>query len=263
MKIAFWGSMHGQPGTTSNLMASSIYMCAHYQKRVAVLQTHISMNNLSFPLAGISDGNDSFRDSGIDVIMRDIKSKPLTESVIKTDCISRLGGQYSLFLGTGNRDRDSFEKDMEMYFNAIVKEIDRYNDYVYIDVSSGYGELSKKIVSQADILVVNLSQNRRVIEEYFDSPFEHKNTYFVIGSYDPDSRYSIHQLGRIYPQLKRRTYCTLRNSGYMDAQNDGQAVDFFLKNMDCMPYSTNYEFMQSVADFTTILKERGDAYEGD
>lgn len=259
MKYVFWGSMHGQPGTTSNALAVSIYSCAAYQHKVAILQSHFSMNNLSYPLIGVSEGTGSFRDTGIDALLRDYKSKPLTEDVIRSDCMSMLSKQYSLFSGTGNRNEEAFEKEMLVYFNAITDEIEKYNDSVFIDIASGYSKLSKKIAMDADVLIVNLSQNRHVIEEYFDNEIKHDNIVYLFGNYNCNSKYNIHNLTRLYPQLKHKCYCIYYNVDFMDAQNDGKMIEYMIKNINCPEYSASYDFMQSVKSISDMLKGKGDA----
>lgn len=258
MKIGFWGSMHGQTGMTSNIMAASILMCAKYQRKTAVLQTHFSMNNLSYPLIGVMDGSESFRDTGIDALLRDYKSRPLTEEIILSDSVSLLGKQYSLFLGTANRNKDFYEKEMLASFNAIVDEIEKYNDYVFIDISSGYGKLSKKIAQHTDVLVINLSQNKQVIEGCIEDYPEHDNIMFVFGNYDCNSKYNIRNLTKLYPELKHKCYCVYHNAGFMDAQNEGKTTEFIMKNRDCSELSDNYDFIYSVQEIIEELKRKGD-----
>lgn len=258
MKIGFWGSMHGQPGTTSNMMAASILMCACFQQKTAVLQTHFSMNNLSYPLIGVPDGAESFRDTGIDALLRDYKSRPLTEEVVLSDCVSLMSRQYSLFLGTVNRNKDFYEKEMQLSFNSIVDEIEKYNKYVFIDISSGYGKLSRKIAEHTDVLIINLSQNKHVIEEYFEEPIEHNNIIYVFGNYDCNSKYNIRNLTKLYPKLKHNCYCIYHNAGFMDAQNEGQTIEYVLKNRNCAELSDNYDFINSVQEIINTLKRRGD-----
>lgn len=258
LKIAYWGSMHGQPGATSNLLATSIYMCAAMKARVAVLQSHFSMNNLSYPLIGLSDGIATFRDTGIDALLRDYKSRPLTEDVIISDGMSLLSRQYSLFSGTGNRNKDTYEKEMLMCFNSITEEIAKYNDYVFIDISSGYSRLSQKIVKDADILVINMSQNRQVINEYINEPIEHDNIIYLFGNYNKNSKYNLKNLSRMYPAFRKNSYSIFYNVDFQDAQNDGKTIEFMLKNLNCSELSVNYDFMQSVKMLSEEIKRRGD-----
>lgn len=258
MKIGFWSCMHGQSGATSSMIATSIYMCAMKQKKVGALQTHFSLNNLGYPLLGITEGAESFRDSGIDALLRDVKSKPLTNDIVLSDCVSLLSKQYSLFLGTGSRNKDAFEKDMRLSLNKIMNEIEQYNDYVFIDIASGYSSLSKSVAKHMDLLIVNLSQNRYVIEEYMDNPIEGKDIIYLFGNYKSDSTYNIKNLTRLYPELKKKSYCIYYNADFMDAMNDGKAVGFLLKNMSCDDLSAQYDFVQSVKSLVDAIKEKRD-----
>lgn len=262
MKIGYWSCMHGQSGATSSMIATSVCMCAMKQKKVGVLQTHFSLNNLGFPLLGITDGTESFRDSGIDALLRDVKSKPLTNEIVLSDCVSLLSKQYSLFLGTGSRNKDAYEKDMRLSFNKITSEVDQYNDFVFVDIASGYSSLSKIVAKQMDLLVVNLSQNRHVIEEYLDNQIEGKDIIYLFGNYKADSKYNIKNLARMYPEFRKKSYCIYYNADYMDALNDGKVISYLLKNKDADELSAQYDFIKSVESVVDVIKEKRDELAG-
>ncbi len=261
MKIGFWSSLHGQARTTSNMIAASVLMCARHKKKVAVMQTHFELNNLSYPLIGVADGDEDFRDTGIDALVRDYKSRPLSESIILSDSISQLSRQYNIFLGTGNRNRDAFEGNMEITFCAIADEVDKYHDFTFIDIASGRSRASLKAIANCDVLIVNVCQNRFVLDEYFAEPINHESILYAFGNYSFDSGYNGAALRKIYPQIKGKCYCVPYNPAYMDAQNNGKMMPFILQNMNCTKDSSNYPFIRYATRLVDELWERGEQVE--
>lgn len=260
MKIAFWSNVHGQAGITSNAIAISI-LSAIEKHTVALLQSHFTLNNLSLPLLGLDIIPESFRDSGIDALIRDIKSKPLSKDTVVTDAISvpGLNRRYNLYVGTGKMNEKDYEREMINMQEPIYNSLAEFHDYVFVDVRSGYRDLSKQILDTSNLVVVCLDQNTHVIDRYFENPIEADNICYIIGNYDKDSKYNLRNLIKKYPQLKKKTAVIAHNSEFMDSQNDGTTVQFMLKNYNCKAESSNYEFMQSVYSCMKLLgiKERG------
>lgn len=254
MKIAFWSNVHGQTGSTSNAIAISL-MAAIENQQVALLQSHFTLNNLSQPLIGMDLSRDTFRDTGLDALIRDLKSGPLSKEIVYTDGISvpGLSRRYNLYIGTGKKNEADYERELLLAHGPVFEAVAKCHDYVFLDVRSGYREVSQSILESADKVVVCLDQNTHVIDRYFRNPVDAENVYYIIGNYDSDSKYNVANLSKRYPQLKKRTGVICHNSEYMDSQNDGQAVQFMLKNYQCPHGSNNYDFIRSVRSCMRLL----------
>lgn len=259
MKISFWSPVHGQTGNTSNMVAVSIMACILQQKKVAVMQSHFSMNNLSQSLIGTAGEGGQFMDRGIDALMRDFKARPLTEEIILSDSLSLLNRQYNLFAGTGKLNRDTFETELMKSFNPIVKKINTCHDMVFVDVNSGYSKCSQKILSASDLIVVNLSQNKSMVEKYINNCLDHPNIIYLFGNYNYHSKYNIKNFRRMHPLLKTATCCNIYyNSEYLDAINDGKTIEYIMKNQSVSDTSDNYDFIRSVKNVVATIIKRGE-----
>lgn len=254
MKIAFWSNIHGQTGATSNMLASAIVNVVLHKRKTAVLQSHFSLNNLELPLLGRDMRTDDFSDIGTDALIRDIKSRPLTQEIIHNNSISLMDRHLALFPGTEKKSREVYEKDIQDIFQAIINEVAGCYDDVFIDVASGYNEFSNSLIADADLTIVNLSQNIYVLQRYFNTPHLNKNILYLIGNYDRNSRYNLKNLERMFPPLKKKTGVIPYNIEFVDAQNEGMVIPFFLKNIDCARESSNYEFIQSARRMAGLIE---------
>ncbi|NLK27903.1 MAG: hypothetical protein GX306_06125 [Clostridiales bacterium] len=241
MKIVFWSPVHGQAGTTSNLLTISILMGLLYEKKCLLTHTHFTLNNLEAPLVGSNskdvETSSFFQDVGLDALIRNFKAAKLKQEDIENCCISFPDIHLCLLPGTSKRNRISFEYEMDLLVLSLLKNMEESMDIVFVDLCSGHNSLSSKIISEADLTVINLSQNIELMDTYFSS-FEKVlpgNKFYLIGNYDSKSKYNLNNLQRRY-----RKYIKTNNSGvipyntaFLDALNDGRIIDFVKDNLRC------------------------------
>ena len=266
MKILYWSPVHGQAGTTSNILASSLIAGMEYKKKVLLTQTHFNYNNLEAPIVGSNSSNKAlrnyFREVGIDALVRCYKAARLDFETIENCCISLENTNMMLLPGTLKSNRESFEYEMENVMLGLLRAIENVCGLVMVDISSGSNNLSKNLILDADLTIVNLSQNMTVSDLYFNS-FAEKMTdkvFYLFGSYDCKSKYNISNIRRKYPKVIKSNnsgvipYCT----GFLDAQCDGRVVEFIRDNLRCKKNDENYYFMMKAKSATEkILKMAG------
>lgn len=266
MKIAFWSPVHGQSGTTSNILATAMIAGMIEKTKIILTQTHFNFNNLEAPLVGSNSNNASscefFRDVGIDALIRNFKSSELNPEIINNCCISLSNTNVVLLPGTVKSNRESFEYEMDRVFLNLLRTVEKFTDLVFVDLNSGSNPLSLKIIADCDLTVVNLSQNMAFMDIYFsgDNSFLTNKVFYLLGNYDSRSRYNISNIRRRY-----RKYMKASNSGYipystnfLDAQSDGRVISFFKENLFCGSEDENYDFiLQTEKVCDKILKMTG------
>jgi len=250
MKVLFWSPLHGQAGTTSNIIASSLITGMEFRKKILLTQTQFNFNNLEAPIVGTNSNNaaskDYFRDVGIDSLTRYFKASRLNYESVENCCISIDHTNMLLLPGTSKINRESFEFETENVILGLLGSIEEVYGLVMADISSGQNALSRKLMTNADLTVVNLSQNMSMMAEYFknNAPNMPKKVFYLFGNYDCRSKYNINNIRRKY-----HNYINVNNSGvipyctgYLDAQCDGKVVDFIRDNLTCKKNDENYYF---------------------
>lgn len=254
MIVSFWSNVHGQTATTTNLLAIAVMSVLYRRKRVAVMQSHFTLNNLDTPLTG--ENMQSFEHIGIDALLRDRKSSPLDEERIISDSISLLNKKLNLFPGTQKLHRAIFERDMMNVFTEIMKEVDSVHDLTLIDVNAGSNDIAYKINEASDVIVVNLSQNRAVVEDYMEKyTFPPEKTLFLIGSYDREAVINRKNLIRMHrPVITKKNLAVIPyNIGLLNALNDGKTIPFLNRNIGCRSGDQNFYFMDKVKKATDMI----------
>ncbi|HPU63192.1 MAG TPA: hypothetical protein PK304_03470, partial [Mobilitalea sp.] len=202
-----------------------------YKKRVLLMQTHISMNNLEGPLVGKNVGlsgsieDNIFQDIGLDAAVMYSRINMLNKNTLESCCITFPDTSLLLLPGTEIKNREIFAQDIGKNVFKVIQDIEKIVDIVMIDTNSGNDDLSFKMISSADLTVINLTQRRYVLDTFFqeyEGRFDFDKVFFLIGNYDKDSGYNISNF-----QKKYRKYIGKNNSGvipystrYLDALNE-------------------------------------------
>ena len=266
MKALFWSPVHGQAGTTSNMLAIALIVGLYYRKTGLITQTHFNFNNLEAPLLEANAGNKHyrkfFREIGIDALARNFKLEKLTKEWLDYCCIEIANTNMTLLPGTTQTIRESFDYEMDILMLPLLKVMEGYTNHIFIDISSGNNPLSMKLMKEADIVVVNLSQNMSIIDHFFENYKEAlpAKIFYLIGNYDDRSKYNLANIRRRYSSYmnNKNSGVIPYNTGYRDAQIDGRAADFIRSNLLCRRMDPNYYFIKkSINASEKLLKLAG------
>ncbi len=255
MKAVFWSNGHGQGKQTANLIAVCQIMAHMYETTMLITQTHYTQNDLEEAALGRlrsrQQREEFYQDGGIDALLRTFKQGPLTENAVAECCISLLESRkFHLLPGSQNGNRITFDEIMDTMLLSVLDKAEAFYDLVIIDANPGRNELSQKLLEQADVILVNLSQNRGMIDDFMENYKElsiDKRVFFLFGGYIQESKYNRNNLIRRYPAFHRKNtgvipFCT----GYMDALSSGETKDFFERNVEAGHGEENFWFIQEL-----------------
>ena len=258
MIIAFWSVFPGMCGVSSNIMAAASYAATQINTDandwVALLQTQFKDSGLDFPMLGKGVLKDDFFGTGMDALLTRAQASYLSQDDVFLMSISMIDGKLLFYMGTKEKNSQSYKRSMKR-FQHVMKGVDEYAHQVYIDVESGNTELAKQILPKADLAVINICQNERVISCTLDE-IEHlglENVVYLLGRYQPDSSLNINNLQKMYRQMNRKLYAISFETEYMDANSNGSVQNYFTSKMNG---NTVIE-KQLQALYKRIMKENG------
>lgn len=266
MKITFWSPVHGQAKTTSNMIAIAIFSTILYEQNNMIMQTNFNFNNLEIPLVGTHTkvvGEYFNGDIGLDALSRSIKSEPLNKEVIHNCSISMLNQGLNLLPGTTKSNREYYEDKLIPVLPSIINSIEQNYDMVFIDTNSGLSdEITKRVIQVSDIVVVNLCQNKAVLDDYFkENPFEEfsNKLFYLLGNYDKKSKYSVTNIKRIYKSFIKNNIAVIPyNTKYMDSISSGNAISFMESCIEHDKTEENKYFTDSIKEASAkILGKAG------
>lgn len=266
MKALFWAPVHGQPGTTSNVLVTSLITGLHFRKKGIITQSQFNYNNLEAPLIDANSDNIQFRkffsEIGIDALARNFKCEKLTKDWLGNCCTEIPNSNMVLLPGTTQTIRETFDYEMDKVLPPLLKAMEEHIGIIFVDTSSGSNHLSLKLMENADIVIVNLCQNINVIDLYFN---KYKDTlpekiFYLFGNYDYRSKYNLSNLRKRYGKYinSKNSGVIPYNTGFRDSQIDGKVAEFLRLNLNSKRNDPNYYFMQKAIRSTEkMLKLAG------
>jgi hypothetical protein len=254
LKIAFWSPVPGQSGVTSNMLAIAVMSSVILKKNTLLLHNHFSDKSLEKAVFGKDTGIDMFEDIGLDSLSRNIKISELNEEIINNSSISLYNNRIHILPGTTKENKHLFESELLQTLPSIINSIDKFYDLVFMDLVPGAKEISKKMKEEADLIVVNLPQNKNIIDDYFSKYLLPKNkTLYLIGKYNGNSRYNLTNLERSYHILKNKTTVIPYNVEFMDALVDGKLMNYTMKSMVNGKGEDNLIFMKKAKQAVDLM----------
>lgn len=254
INIVFWSPEAGQTGTTSNIIAVSVLAALTRGKKVCLTHTHFNNRNLEAALLGKGINHDILENMGVDFLLKSSKAQHIDKNVIENASFTLLKGLYVL-PGTTKVNEMLFEEDFIKNKDYIYDALSSNFDIVFTDVTSGENRLSQELIKNADLVVVNLSQNSKLIDNY-RRKYENldERAIYFLGNYHSNSRYNIGNLKRCYNFLRKKTAVIPFDVNYMDYFSDGKVIPFFLKNTLATRDEDKIFFKQVQESLELILK---------
>lgn len=235
------------------MLAISLLTGMYYKKKTLITHTHFNFNNLEAPLVEVNSkskvAENYFQGVGIDVLLRNFKASLPDKEMLENCCISFPNSNVNLLPGTVKNIREAYDNEMEMIAPTLIQKIEEFADVLFIDISSGYNPLSKKLIDISDLTVVNLSQNLSLLDNYFTifDSFVQGKVFYLFGNYDSRSKYNIKNIQRKYKQINSSNSGVIPyNVAFKDSLTDGKTIDFIRDNINCSISDENYFFIKKV-----------------
>ena len=251
--VVFWSPWHGQAKVTASMGA--IASTLHHQTKESIVMTHTQ-----FGMADLEGSFDARRNLqnrktlyhgvGLHALILNFKQTVLTKESIERCVIPLAERDFYLLPGT--------EQPMDLVQNANTEEIIEtilirfvvpMYDWTFVDLASGKNSLSERLMEQADIIVVTLSQNVATWTSFFEqweNLAKSKKVFYVLGGHKKESKYTINNFQRMFHMFVSYQQCGVVPdcAGYMDAISEGTASAFFLSNEYVKQGQENFEFIQ-------------------
>lgn len=101
---------------------------------------------------------------------------------------------------------------------------------VWVELPAGESEFTKRILSEADCVIVNLAQRScDVVNIEHLPPF--KQEFFLLGAYEQRCVYTMHNMMLLFPRLRKKCGAIPYHTGYFSACCAGEAENFWLRGI--------------------------------
>lgn len=252
MKIAFWSNVHGKNGVTSNLACMSVMEILGKNRKNVLLENHFSINNLETVLNQEMSRNrlneyNFYNQKGIEHLIRKIRSGFSLDNAVSNSVMTFMEDKINYLPQNYLMNQEVFDYEFNQVVNPMFHLLEQFCDTIYIDTAVGNTLSSKIILQEADLIVVNLSQNPYILEDFFENyrSLIDKSVY-LLGNYTPESKYTKGYILRKYHIPRERIATIPYNVEFHDALNSGSVISFLNQNYQCKRKDENYYFIREV-----------------
>ena len=269
--IAFWSDEEKETGQTMSLVALSTYMSIKHNYRILNVDTSFrdqTLENSYWDLSKeeklvktiVQDKNQLGLESGVEGLLKMIRSNRIESRIVPNYTRIVFKEKLDILCPPKTNKYDEYKEIAEKY-TTILQVADRSYDMVFVDVSKMLPKSQvKQILEIADIIVVNVSQRMKIIDEFLklrmENEFFRKNNIMInIGRYDNYSKYNIKNLSR-YMGEKKDIYAIPYNTLFFEACSDSNVSELFFRFMDILetnPEDRNALFIKEIDRFTKDL----------
>ena len=193
-------------------------------------------------------------ESGIEGLIKIINSNKTSSNIVANYTKIVFKDRLDVLCSPKTKEYEEYRQISELYPN-ILQVADRSYDLVFVDVSKRMPEEQvKRILELSDIIVVNMTQKFKTINDFMqlreENEFFKKNNILLnIGRYDKFSKYNIKNISR-YMKEKKDIHAVLYNTLFFEACSEGKVAEFFLRLRRVEAEDRNAIFIQEIARLT-------------
>lgn len=227
-------------------------------KRVTMMQTAYKGGIIQDALiGGFNSGEGYFNDSGMDALLRVIKSSTAGESAVIDNSISFLNNRLNFITSTRKVERDLYYGDLYQYGSMVIELLNQHNHMVFVDVGRGYKKVQKKIIDDLDLVLVCVKQYRYYMDDVMQMDFtDRSRCIYLVVDYDENCNFNLTNMCKQY-KLKRDMVCGVcHDPGYMNAVNTRKALPYLVNLGKTKKKDPAYPFMKSLIYTVSLLDKK-------
>ena len=284
MKIAFWSGQE-KAGTTFNTAVIACASVLLYPLTAAVVSGRYGNRDLerkfwqgkqdactipwedkgqecpSEDLAAEQPGY--YVERGLGCLMRKKRPHEMTRQLVKANMRQVVEGR--MYCMPASRKADCAwggQAGCLVRLRQAIAAVDRCFDVVFIDCGSKRDDLAKALLDEADLCVLNMAQGREQIGDYLrDFPGLRQKTFFLIGNYYRNGRYTRRDVERIYRIEEHMLGAIPYNPQMQAAADNGMAERGIRRFLGNGMRGKSVEFEQELTRAARLILKRAGAIE--
>ena len=253
--ITFWSSNEKTNGQTVSAAVAATTMAMEHNYKVLLVSAYFNNSSMEECFGAQETNRDIVKsliktpqmnlDSGINGLIKLANSNRVTPEIIHDYTKIIYKNRFEILYSPNNViDKQEKARILEDFKNIIL-HASRYYDYVLVDLKKGFEfEAQKEILNSSDIVVLNVNQNLKAINETLNQDIIKalsRKILWNICRYDKKSKYNTKNLTRQI--LKKQFVCeTNYNTYILEASQDGTLAEMILRFRTLKEDDENLQF---------------------
>ena len=209
--ITFKSDEQKETGQTLSLVATATQMAIEHNYKILIVSTSYRDKTLEScfweldrekkPIFSSNRMTAVGIDSGTEGLIRGLVSSKTNPAMVKDYSKTVLRDRLDVLVSPNSEIYQDYEKVASNY-PEILKIADRYYDMIFVDLTRRMDtEQAKKILDISDVVIMNMTQRLRNIDEVMalrkeNDFYKQRNVMLLIGRYDAHSKYNVKNVTR-------------------------------------------------------------------
>ncbi len=262
MKIAFWSNIRGKSGVTTNMVCIATLTSIAGAGRAVLLENHYSINSISDivlareQIEQLKENGRYYNRDGIEYVLKGIYSGKNGEDLIRHAALPLLYTNIYYLPQSYIVNKEVFNYEFSLVYKELFYNLELFSDNVFIDTERNENLSSNTILYEADMVVVNLLQDKASLREFFDnySSIQEKAVY-LIGSYQPELLFNYRRICYEYHIPKDKIGIIPYNIELLESMSQGRVVQFLNRNYEKASCRENEYFMRHCKKSSIMVKK--------
>lgn len=203
MKISFWSPVRNGAGVTTNMACISALSAIGKRGKSILLENHYSLRSLADILIEpgekqyLREKGAYYDKSGLEYILKRIYSGEVEKKEVKEALTPLLFSSMKYLPQSRIVNKEVFDYEFNLVYKELFQALESISDFVFVDTETNQNLSSHLILDEADLIVVNLTQNPEEVKFFFENyeSLEEK-AVFLIGNYVPDFSWNLSRICR-------------------------------------------------------------------
>lgn len=275
MKIAFWSKQRGT-GTTFNLAVTACAAVLMHPVSVAVVSGGYHDENLErkffktaqpacleeevFAESGsetelAAEPGGFFLTAGLECLLQKEHPEELTEMVVKANMRQVMKDRMYCLPASAKPEQEWWYRDRRFArMERVMNAVEACFDAVFIDCGNRTDDYARKVLREADVSVLNMSQRAETIGDFYRNPPRiYGKTFFLVGNYFAEELYNRKDLERLYRVEENRLGAIPYNPQLQEAGRMGRLEQGVERYIDHGQKGKNVEFEKELVRTTNLI----------
>ncbi|MCX4326299.1 MAG: hypothetical protein OSJ45_03260 [Lachnospiraceae bacterium] len=262
MKIAFWSNVRGRSGVTTNMVCISALAAIAGAGKSVLLENHYSYKNIaSMVLPGeqieqLKESGRYYNREGIEYVLKGLYSGEDGSELLRHATMPLLYTSMYYLPQSYIINKEVFNYEFSLVYKKLFYNLEVFSDNVFIDTERNENLSSNAILTEADLVVVNLVQDKVALREFFDnySSIQEKSVY-LIGAYQPELLFNYRRICYEYHIPRDRIGIIPYNIELSEAMSEGRILQFLNRNYEKASGRENDYFMRHCKKSSMMVRK--------
>ncbi|MCD7825999.1 MAG: hypothetical protein LUH14_08570 [Clostridiaceae bacterium] len=237
MKISFWSNVRHAAGVTANMACISVLISLGRMGRSVLLENHYSVNGIgdillaSEKIGRLRECGEYLNHYGIEYVLKRLYSGEAGDKLLHQAVIPLFFSSLNYLPQGRIVNKEVFNYEFSLVQEELFLLLESASDYVFIDTEPNQNLSSSLILSEADLIVVNLDQNPVHLKDFFSNydSIQEKAVY-LIGRYRPEAFWNISRICKEYHIARNKIGVIPYNMEMEESMLQGHLLQFLNRN---------------------------------